>query len=102
MAFRRTKSDARHETQGWQVWADRHRAELAAMGLPAEVYLDRGRWNDFLENGHLHWHESSGFEFRDLSSGQIAALYRFLEREYGTVETCPPLLRGLRVRFGSA
>jgi len=71
------------------------------MGVPAELYLDRTRWHDFLENGHLHWHESSGFEFGNLSAGQLAALDRFLEREYGAAERPPPLLRWVRVRDGA-
>jgi hypothetical protein len=75
---------------------------MHAVGLPPEVYLDAARWSDFLENGHLHWHESSGFAFYDLSAGQLAALHRFLEREYETVADCPPLLQWVRVRCGAA
>jgi hypothetical protein len=100
MAFRRSKTDNQARSREWHGWIDRHRAELAAIGLPAEVYLDVTRWDDFLENGHLHWHESSGFEFGDLSAGQLAALDRFLEREYGDADRRPPLLRWLRVRCG--
>jgi hypothetical protein len=69
-------------------------------GCPPEVYLDEARWSDFLENGHLHWHASSGFEFGHLSAGQRAALHRFLERELGTARRCPPLLGWVRVRCG--
>ena len=100
MAFRRAKTDAHRCSQEWYGLIDRTRAELAAIGLPAEVYLDESRWHDFLENGHLHWHESSGFEFGDLSQAQIAALHRLLEREYGAAERCPPLLGWVRVRCG--
>src|SRR5262249_39694756 len=78
MAFRRSKSDHHSTSQEWHSWIDRHRAEFAAIGLPAELYVDATRWNDFLENGHLHWRESSGFEFGDLSAAQLAALRRFL------------------------
>jgi hypothetical protein len=34
--------------------------------------------------------------------GQLTALHRFLEREYGTAERCPPLLGWVRVRCGVA
>jgi hypothetical protein len=98
MPYRRTKTNDRRRIQEWHAWIDRHRAELGAIGLPAEAYLDQACWNDFLENGHLHWHESSGFQFGDLSTGQLAALHRFLEREYGTADSCPPLLKWVRVR----
>lgn len=68
------------------------------MGLAPEVYLDEERWQDFLENGHLHWHESSGFEFGGLSDDQLSALLRLLEREYQLAERPPPLLEWVRVR----
>jgi hypothetical protein len=100
VAFRRAKSDAHHRSQVWQRWTTRHRAELAAIGLPPEVYLDESHWSDFLENGQLDWHESSGFEFADLTAGQLAALHRFLERELGATERPPPLLRWVRARCG--
>lgn len=101
MAFRRAKSGSNRRSQAWCAWIDRHRAELKAIGLPAEVYLDESRWYDFLENGHLHWHESSGFDFSDLSPGQLGGLHRFLEREYGSAERCVPLLAVVRVRADS-
>lgn len=101
MAFRRAKTDTHHRSQEWHAWIDQRRAALAAIGLPAEVYLDESRWHDFLENGHLHWHESCGFEFGDLSPGQLAALRRFLEQEYDGAERCPPLLTWVRARGGT-
>jgi hypothetical protein len=100
MGFRRPKSEAHRRSQEWRGWIDRHRAELMGIGLPAEVYLDEVRWEDFLENGHLHCHPSSGFEFRQLTPGQLAALLRFLEREYGASARRPPLLEWVRVRCG--
>jgi hypothetical protein len=99
VAFRRQKSEGHVRAKAWQDWIDCRRPELVAIGLPAEVYLDEARWLDFLENSHLHWHESSGFEFGDLSPGQLAALHRFLERDYGTAPNCPPLLGWVRVRL---
>ncbi len=100
MSFRHKKSDGHARSREWQAWIDRTRSELGAIGLPAEVYLDEARWLDFLENGHLHWHESSGFDSRQLPPAQLAALHRFLEREYGTAERCRPLLGWVRVRCG--
>jgi hypothetical protein len=102
MGFRRPKSDDHRRGQEWHAWIDRHRAELAAIGLPVEVYLDAARWQDFLENGHLHWHPSSGFEFGELSPAQLEALHRFLEREYGAADRPPPLLGWARVRCAQA
>lgn len=97
MSFRKSKTDGQRCSSEWREWIDQHRAELMAIGIPAEVYLDEAHWSDFLENGHLHRHESSGFEFGQLSSGQLAALRQFLEREYGTSNQCP-LLNWVRVR----
>jgi hypothetical protein len=88
--------------QAWQAWISRNRAALAAIGLPPEVYLNEAQWQDFLENGHLHWHETSGFEFGDLLPEQLAALHRFLEAEFVADERCPPLLAWVRVRARSA
>jgi hypothetical protein len=101
VAFRRAKSDVEHRSQLWHVWIDRCRPELGAIGLSPEVYLDEAHWLDFLENGYLERHESSGFAFSQLSPAQLAALHRFLEREYGGAKRCPPLLGWVRVRCGA-
>jgi hypothetical protein len=100
MAFRRDKADAHQRSADWHRWIGRHRAELVSIGLPPEVYLDVAHWSDFLETGHLHWHESSGFEFTDLSAGRLGALYRFPEREYAGAERPLPLPGWVRVRCG--
>jgi hypothetical protein len=97
MSFRKPKPEARRRSNDWYAWIDLHRNELMAIGLPPEVYLDESHWSDFLQNGHMHWHQSSGFDFDQLSPGQLAALHRFLEREYGTRENWP-LLDWVRVR----
>lgn len=99
MNFRSKGADPGRSRE-WHAWIDRTRAELIGIGLPAEVYLEEARWLDFLENGHLHWHESAGFEFGQLLPGQLTALHRFLEREYGEAERCPPLLYWVRERCG--
>jgi hypothetical protein len=98
VGFRRAKTDAHRRSREWLAWIGRTRPELAAIGLPPEVDLDETRWLDFLENGHLHWHESSGFEFGHLSPAQLAALYRLLGRECCGAERRPPLLGWVRVR----
>src|ERR1700722_17418503 len=100
MSFRKPKTDAQRRSNDWLTWIDQHRSELIAIGLPAEVYLDESRWSDFLQNGHLHWHESSGFEFGRLSPPQLVALNRFLDREYGSENQRPWLLEWVRVRCG--
>jgi hypothetical protein len=102
MTFRRGKSDGHRRAHKWNDWIDRFRTRLAAMWLQAELFIDADHGEDFLENGHLHWHESSGFEFGDLSPEQLAALHELLELEYGSAERCPPLLRWARVRSGMA
>ena len=97
MSFRKLKSHNGHLSHEWHAWIDLNRSELIAIGVPAEVFLDEARWSDFLQNGHLHWHESAGFEFGQLSPQQLAALNRFLERENGSGQQSP-LLDWVRVR----
>ncbi len=102
MAFRRTKNRAGIRGKEWNDWIEEHRSTLISIGIPPAIYLDEKHWGDFLQNGHLHWHPGgSDFEFTDLSSGQLAALYRFLELEYGRCETYLPLLQWLRARCGN-
>ena len=101
MAFRRKPSDQHIRLKSWQSWIDSHRSKLASLGLPPEVYLDESHWEDFLANGDLHWHESSGFEFTQLPPDQMTALHTFLELEYGDSGPVPPLLNWVRVRCGS-
>jgi hypothetical protein len=57
------------------------------------------RWDDFLENGHLHWHDDpTRFSFETLSAEQMRSLLAFLEQQYGRTPKPPPLLDWLRVR----
>jgi hypothetical protein len=66
------------------------------------VYSDEDHWLDFLENGHLHWHEDPWeFEFGQLSSAQLVAFHRFLESEYGHLDHPPPVLNWVPVRIGN-
>ncbi len=99
MAFRQRKSDAYASDRKWQEWIESNRRHLIAFGLPSEVFFDASRWSDFLENGHLHLHSNSGFEFTQLDKEQQAALMQFLETEYAEAEVIPPLLRWLQHRL---
>ena len=100
MGFRRAKSREHARRQEWEAWISLHRAELQAIGLPAEVYLSAAHWGDFLENGYLEWHpqECTGFVFDNLSPAEAGALRRFLETQYNEADPYPPLLGWLRVR----
>ena len=98
MGFRQPKSDQHQRLREWQIWIDRCRKEIVSIGLPAEVYLNEEKWQDFLENGCLDHHVSYGFEFCQLSNVQLGALHRFLEREYGRFDRGPRLLEWLRIR----
>jgi hypothetical protein len=102
MSFRQPKVDHQRRSTNWRHWIDKNRTELIAIGLPPEVHLDESHWLDFLENGHMHWHDSSGFEFGQLLPEQLAALLRFLEREYGESSRRPALLNWVRVRCGKS
>lgn len=103
MSFRNAKHDSDRQSRTWENWIANNRDALKGIGLPATVYLDDEHWSDFLENGHLHWHDDpSGFEFGHLSKPQMAALLRFLENEYADKPDCPPLLRWVRVRCGQS
>jgi len=63
------------------------------------VYEGHSEWEDFLENGHLHWHnDPQGFSFEELNAGQARALARVLEERYGENDRIPPLLGWLRAR----
>jgi hypothetical protein len=103
MGMRRPKSTTHSQYVEWGAWKDQHQNELEQIGLPLSLYADEDCWVDFLENGHLHSHQDPwSFEFTQLNKGQMAALLRFLEREYGQRGLCPPLLRWVRVRCGQS
>lgn len=88
----------RRRDQEHRGWVRAYGDSLHDIGLPLRVFETAERWSDFLENGHLHWHEDGGrFSFEQLPADQRAALHRFLEREHARSEA-PPLLRWLRVR----
>jgi hypothetical protein len=86
----------------WDDWIAVNRPVLKSIGLPPEVCISAAHWEDFLENGHLHWHvkDSTGFEFIQLNLGQQAALKRFLERQSQDSQVVPRLLDFLRNRLG--
>lgn len=103
MTFRRTNHDDRRRERDWHSWIATNCKMLDSVGLPPEVYLSLAHWLDFLENGHLHWHQedSSGFEFTQLSHDQMLLLHKFL---IGTNKFEPEhyqLLEWLRVRIAN-
>jgi hypothetical protein len=102
MSFRQPKSDQDQSTEAWDRWIDQHRAKLQAIGLPPEVYLSESHWQDFLENGHLHWHpeDATGFSFEQLPPQAIESLRQSLESEFVDADSMPPLLGWLRARSG--
>jgi len=92
------KSDASKQRSEWAKWIDIHHAELVAIGIPPEVYLDHSRWDDFLQNGHLHWHDETGWEWSDLSSDPMGAIGRFLQQHFADDRRCRSLLRWITER----
>ena len=101
MGFRKARTERHKDHAAWQGWIEQHRSDLRRMGLPAEVYLTLDHWQDFLENGHLHWHEedTTGFEFSQLSRGQMEELRHFLETNPEFRPEYFPLLGFLRARL---
>jgi hypothetical protein len=96
MTFRRQADPGR--AKAWKKWISENRDSLERIGLPLALYEDAARWEDFLENGHLHWHDGPPFDFGELRRGQMEQLCTFLERHYP--DKPPPLLGWLRVRLG--
>jgi hypothetical protein len=101
MAFRRKGKNDRKRKQAWHEWIETNLSRLKGIGLPPEVYLDLQHWEDFLANGHLHWHPetSTGFHFSDLSISQMRALLTLLETEDEFIPENFPLPQWLRVRL---
>ena len=96
MTYRRQADPGRDKA--WKKWISENRDPLERIGLPLALYEDAARWEDFLENGHLHWHDGPPFDFGELRGGQMEQLCAFLERRYP--DKPPPLLGWLRVLLG--
>ena len=97
MSYRRHA--APEQAKAWKKWIGDNRAHLERINLPLATYQDAAHWEDFLQNGHLHWHtDGPPFDFGDLSTEQMEQLYELLER-CDLLEN-PPLLSWLRVRLG--
>jgi hypothetical protein len=101
MAFRQSSSKDRSRNRDWDRWIEQHAARLKSIGLPPEVYLDLRHWEDFLENGHLHFHpeSSTDFEFGQLSNAQQQKLLEFLMTKNEFEPKHFPLPGYLRVRL---
>jgi hypothetical protein len=97
MTYRRQANPERDKA--WKQWIGENRSHLERIGLPLALYQDAAHWDDFLENGHLHWHaDGPPFDFGDLGRGQMEQLRAFLEHNYP--EKLPPLINWLRFRLG--
>ena len=97
MTYRRRRDPER--IKAWERWIGENRLHLERIGLPLALYQDADHWDDFLENGHLHWYtDGPPFDFGDLSPGQMKQLCAFLEQHCAGKP--PPVLGWLRVRVG--
>jgi hypothetical protein len=97
VAYRRRADHER--AKRWRQWIPANRATLERIGLPLSIYQDVSHWEDFLANGHLHWHsDGPPFDFSELAQDRLEELRALLERDYS--EHPPSLLRWLRVRLG--
>jgi len=75
MTYRRQADPGRDKA--WKKWISENRDPLERIGLPLALYEDAARWEDFLENGHLHWHDGPPFDFGELRGGQMEQLCAF-------------------------
>lgn len=97
MSFRQKVDHKRKAAE--KAWIERHWPTLKQIGLPPIVYCDYDHWDDFLENGHIHFRpDTTHFSFDQLSRDQLAQLGRFLEEHFGSKDRIPPLLGHIRVR----
>jgi hypothetical protein len=95
MTYRRQANPERDKA--WKKWISENRDHLERIGLPLALYQDAAHWDDFLQNGHLHWHHGPPFDFGELGRGQMEQLCAFLERHYH--DKPPPLIGWLRIRL---
>src|SRR5688500_11112496 len=96
MTYRRQADPERNKA--WKKWISEHRDHLERIGLPLAVYQDAAHWDDFLQNGHLHWHtDGPPFDACEIGRGQMEQLCAFLERQH--LAPPPPLIGWLRVRL---
>lgn len=97
MSYRR-KSDP-HGSRAWKEWLAEHQSTLEGIGLPLAVYQDAAHWEDFIENGHLHWHaDGPPFGFDELAPTQMEQLLGVLEQSH--IVQPPALIGFLRTRLG--
>jgi len=82
----------------FRAWLEQARPQLEALDLPQLLYCDWEHWEDFLENGELHFHEDPiGYDIDKTHPGHLEALRAFLEEQYPLEP--PPLLQMLRFRL---
>ncbi|EKT86123.1 hypothetical protein [Leptospira santarosai] len=98
MVYRKKRIDY-EKLKVWKHWIGQNHHHLESIGLPLAIYQDIEHWEDFLENGHLHWHiDGPPSDVKDLATENMKLLYIFLERNY--FKQPPALLQMLKVRFG--
>ena len=100
MTFRQSKSHRGADQPAWRAWLSRHEQALKAINLPPSITLSEDHWTDFLQNGYLEWHPEAydGFEFGQLTSGQMSGLLTVLEASPEYVSM--PMAGWLRNRLG--
>jgi hypothetical protein len=100
VSFRRD----RESEDEWRRWVRAHEAELIAIGIPREVWVDRLTWWRFVEEGY-HPPVSNARDVRfsadDLSTDQQHRLYQFLDRVLPEARYSYSLWAVLRSRFGA-
>jgi hypothetical protein len=100
MSFRQPKSNRAAEDHAWREWLRANEPALKRAGLPPSVMMSAAHWYDFVQNGHLEWHQSDGFSFGELSSEQMAILLDVLELSLKAApEYTGPMIGWLRVRL---
>lgn len=70
-------------SQEWKKWLRQHSAALTSTGVPSEIYSDRLRWIRFLEEGADY---KRRFFVKELNRSEAAALYKFIQKEYGDTD----------------
>ena|SRR6266508_659319 len=86
MSFRRN----RQESLEWHHWVKTNQERLIAIGIPREIWQERGDWQRFLQEGFhsepTNW-RAFRFALEDLDQEHRKQLYQFL-LEIGSGPNC--------------